>query len=114
MPSLFIKDGDKTGERKRAGIRENEIAVAQEVTDISFPYQYNGERVLGELNDYIKCTTSHNYRKNLYYGIEANRKLRDYLIYCITNYDTPVVDLRYSRAYMEHKSILYMCFKYLV
>lgn len=80
----------------------------------NYHYQYNGERVLGELNDYIKCTTSHNYRKNLYYGIEANRKLRDYLLYCITNYDTPVVDLRYSRAYMEHKSILYMCFKYLV
>ena len=79
-----------------------------------YHYQYNRERVISELDDYIKSTTSHNHKKDACYGIEANRKLKDFLVQSATNRDTPVVDLRYSRAYKEHKSIQYLCVKYLV
>lgn len=78
-----------------------------------YEYEFNRERIRGELDEYIKSTTSHNFRKDVFYGVEANRKLKEFFLYCINNYDTPIIDLRYSRAYMEHKNIFFRCIKYL-
>ena len=78
-----------------------------------YRFHQNGEKALEALSDYINCTTSQNYRKDYYYGLKANRKLKEFLLR-INNGDNFYVDLRYSRAYMEHKWILYLCIKALL
>lgn len=78
----------------------------------NYRFKRNDDRVIRELNDYKQSKTSHNCRNGLYYGIEANRKLKEYLVNENSS-DLPSVDLRYSRAYMEHKMMMYLAIKYL-
>ena len=77
-----------------------------------FEFAFNKNRLITELNDYLKATSSHNYKPDLFYGFEANAKLKDYLISCATQ-NNKQIDFVYSRAYMEHEHILYLCLKFI-
>ena len=77
-----------------------------------YRFKKNDERVLRSLNDYRESTTSYDFKREIYYGMEANRKLKEYFI-LVNNSNNPTVDLRYTRAYMEHKYMLNLSIKYL-
>lgn len=71
-----------------------------------YQYRFNKESKIRELTDYLNSTTSHNLRENASYGIDANKKPKKYFLSVVKGNENPVLDLRYTRAYMEHKYLL--------
>lgn len=63
------------------------------------PVKFNVIRITYLLRDYINSTTREGYRLNGFYGMKANEKLKEFF----KNNHNPTVDLRYSRAHLEHK-----------
>ena len=80
----------------------------------AYQYHFNKEKIVQELTDYLNSTTSHGLKENAFYGIEANRKLKECFLSIVKNDENPKLDLRYTRAYMEHKYFFYLCIKYLL
>lgn len=66
-----------------------------------------------DLNDYILSRNSNRSDKDTYYGIEAIRKLSDYFEDVVKTSDYPYLDMRYTRALMENKYLMYLRIKYL-
>lgn len=79
----------------------------------AYEYRFDQRRVLQELNDYVNSSNSHSIRRHEYYGIEANRKLKELFLHNIDTYENPGIDLRYTRGYMEHKYFVRLCIMYL-
>ncbi len=67
------------------------------------PVKFNVIRITNLLKDYINSTTKVGHRLNGYYGIEANIKLKEFLKKCCECDEDFEIDLRYTRAFMEHK-----------
>lgn len=76
-------------------------------------YQLDVCRINEELSDYLNSTTSHGFRPDVFYGITANEKLKEYILNNIKTYEIPHVDLRFSEAFAKHKYYIYLCIKYL-
>lgn len=84
-------------------------------------WQYNADvvfthdigRITDELRGYMNSTTSHHFQSNRIYGIDANRRLREFYVTCIKNHEHPHFDIRYSRAFMEQKYFIHLCVRYL-
>ncbi len=70
-------------------------------------------RIRSELGEYVNSTTSHNLQKNCIYGMDANRRLKDFYVTCIKTHENPQFDIRYSRAFMEQKYFIHLCVRYL-
>lgn len=79
-----------------------------------YQYCFNKEKIVQELTDYLNSTTYHGLKENAFYGIDANRKLKEYFLSCVKKNENSRLDLRYTRAYMEHKYFIYLCTKYLL
>ena len=92
---------------------ENFLAsISNEDKNISFnlhqfnknaPVKFNVIRITNLLKDYVNSTTKVGHRLNGFYGIEANVKLKEFFIKCYSDDDYHEIDLRYTRAFMEHK-----------
>jgi len=76
-------------------------------------YNIDTNRILAEFKDYLNSTTSHGTKQNVWYGLEANTKLKEYFLQSAEEHEPPMIDLRYSRAFMEHKFFISLCIKYL-
>lgn len=76
-------------------------------------YQLDVNRIKEELGDYLNSTTSHGFRADVFYGIAANEKLKEYILNSVKTYEIPHVDLRFSEAFAKHKYYIYLCIKYL-
>lgn len=79
----------------------------------AYEYRFDQGRMLRELEDYVDSGNSHGVRKQEYYGIEANRKLKEFFWHQINTNETSGMDLRYTRGYMEHKYFVRLCIGYL-
>ena len=67
------------------------------------PVKFNVIRITNLLKDYINSTTREGLRLNGIYGIKANVKLKEFFKNSFENDEKPKFDIRYSRAFMEHK-----------
>ena len=79
-----------------------------------YQYCFNKERIVQELTDYLNSTTYHGLKENAFYGMEANRKLKEYFLSTVHKNGNSRLDLRYTRAYMEHKYFMNLCIEYLI
>lgn len=93
---------------------QDKIQFGFRTYNTDYKYCFNKERVIGELNDYLNSTTSHGLKENAFYGIEANKKLKEYFLFVVRYNENSKLDLRYTRAYMEHKYFIWLCAKYLL
>ncbi len=78
-----------------------------------FDFKVNVPRIFARFNDYYNSSNYYGMRPSGSYGIEGNRKLKEFVNERGSRPEKPWIDDRYTRGFMEHKNLSVMCIKYL-
>lgn len=69
------------------------------------------KRLSTNIEDYVNSTSSYCHDADCFYGIKSNERLQNYLVKSVLN--GSMLDIRYTRAFMEQKYFLWKCIELL-
>ena len=74
-----------------------------------YEFSINIPRIRTCFTDYYNSKTSYGGWEKALYGIEANKRLKEYICELANTNGSKTIDDRYTRAFMEHKRMVLLC-----